>query len=237
MGKTDEKLLIDGKRLDGRKPSDIRDIEMKVGVIPNANGSSFVRFGKTAAIAAVYGPRPLFPRFLRQSDTGVLKVRYNMIPFSVDDRKRPGPSRRETEISKVIRLAFEGNLFLKNYPETVVDVYVEIIEADGSTRVTAINAASLALADAGIPMRDLIVGLSGGKIEDTLVLDVNGIEDNNSEADVPMAILPTKKEVTLLQMDGRMKPEELKDLVKNVMNASQQIYEKQVEVLRKKYTE
>ena len=237
MGKTNEKLLIKGKRLDGRGPNDIRDMEMRVGVIPNANGSSFVRFGRTTAIGAVYGPRPLFPRFLRESDTGILKVRYNMIPFSVDERIRPGPSRRETEISKVIRTAFEGNLFLKNYPQTVVDVYVEIIQADGSTRVTSINAASLALADAGVPMRDLVVGLSGGKIDDTLVLDLNGIEDNNSEADIPMAILPTKKEVTLLQMDGRLKPEEVKDIVKNVINASKKIYEKQVEALRTNYNE
>jgi exosome complex component RRP41 len=237
MGKTDVKLLVKGKRLDGRGPFDIRDMEMKVGVIPNAEGSSFVRFGETAVIAAVYGPRPLFPRFLRESETGILKVRYNMLPFSVDDRKRPGPSRRETEISKVIRMGFEGNLFLKNYPETVVDVYIEVIQADGSTRVTSINAASLALADAGVPMRDLVVGLSAGKIEDTLVLDLNGLEDNNSDADVPMAIFPTKKEVTLLQMDGRLKPEELKDLIKNIINASTKVYENQVEALRRKYTE
>ena len=52
-----------------------------------------------------------------------------------------------------------------------------------------------------------------------------------------MAMLPTKKEATLLQMDGRLKPEELKDLIKNVMNASQKVYEKQAEALRKKYTE
>ncbi|OGI15862.1 exosome complex exonuclease Rrp41 [Candidatus Micrarchaeota archaeon RBG_16_49_10] len=237
MGKTEQKMIANGKRLDGRGPLDLREIEMKVGVIPNANGSSYVRFGKTAVIAGVYGPRPLFPRFLRESDTGILKVRYNMIPFSVDDRKRPGPSRRETEISKVIRMAFEGNLFLKNYPQTGVNLYLEVIEADGSTRVTSINAASLALADAGVPMRDFVVGLSGGKIDGTLILDLNGLEDNNSDADMPMAVLPTKKEVTLLQMDGRMNPEELKDLIKHVIDASGAIYEKQAEALRKKYIE
>lgn len=237
MVKTDEKLIVKGKRLDGRGPNDIREMEMKAGIIPNANGSSFVRFGRTTAVGAVYGPRPLFPRFLRNSETGILKVRYNMVPFSVDERIRPGPSRRETEISKVIRSSFEESLFLRNYPETVVDVYVEIIQADGSTRVTAINAASLALADAGVPMRDLVIGLSGGKIDDTLVLDLNGIEDNNSDADVPMAVLPTKKEVTLLQMDGRLKPDEFKDIVKNVINASQDVYKKQVEALRNKYNE
>ena len=118
-----------------------------------------------------------------------------------------------------------------------MNLYLEVIEADGSTRVTSINAASLALADAGVPMRDFVVGLSVGKIDGTLILDLNVLEDNNSDADMPMAVLPTKKEVTLLQMDGRMNPEELKDLIKHVIDASGAIYEKQAEALRKKYIE
>mgnify|MGYP000321251613 CR=1 FL=1 len=192
--KTEEKLIVNGKRIDGRKPEEIRKIEMKVGVIPNANGSAQVRFGNTIAIVGVYGPRPLFPRHLQRSDTGILQCRYTMAPFSVDERKRPGPSRRAIEISKVTRLALEPALFLEEYPRTVVDVYIDIIQADGSTRVTGINAASLALADAGVPMKDLVVALSGGKIDNTLIIDLCGKEDNYSEADIPIAFLPRKKD-------------------------------------------
>ncbi len=194
-------LIKDGKRLDGRKPLEVREVEMKVGVIPNANGSSMVRFGKTIAMAAVYGPRMLYPKHLQESDRGIVQCRYNMAPFSVEERVKPGSSRREVEISKVIRLALEPALFLENYPKTGIDIYIEIIQADGSTRVASINAASLALADAGVPMRDLVVALSGGKINNELILDLNGLEDNNSEADMPLAFLPNKKEITLLQMD------------------------------------
>ncbi len=237
MKKSEEKLIIKGKRLDGRKPDEVRKIEMEVGVIPNANGSARVSFGKTIVIAAVYGPRPLFPRFLRESDRAILKVKYDMATFSVEERKRPGPSRRGTEISKVMRLALEPALFLENYPKTVVDVYAEVLQADGSTRVTCINAASLALADAGIPMKDLVVGLSGGKIDGKLVLDLCGKEDNNSEADIPIAFMPTKNKITLLQMDGRLNPEEVKTIIKNVLKAGQDVYKKQVQALKKKYSE
>jgi len=237
MMKTDEKMIVKGKRLDGRKPDDLRKIEMEVGVIPNADGSSKVSFGKTTAIAAVYGPRSLFPRHLQESESGIIQFKYDMATFSVDDRKRPGPSRRETEISKVARLAIEPVLFLKNYPKTTVDVFVEILQADGSTRVTAINAASLALADAGVPMRDLVVGLSGGKVDDTLILDLCGKEDNYSDADVPMAFLPNKNEITLLQMDGRLTPEETKQIIRNILHAGKEIYKKQVETLKRKYSE
>jgi len=235
--KTEEKLIIKGKRIDGRKPDEIREIEMKVGVIPNANGSAQVRFGNTIAIAGVYGPRPLYPKHLQKSDTGILQCRYNMAPFSVDERISPGPSRRSTEITKVTRLALEPALFLEEYPETVVDVYIEILQADGSTRVTGINAASLALADAGVPMRDLVVALSGGKIDDTMIIDLCGKEDNYSEADMPVAFLPRRKEITLLQMDGMLTSEEVKHIIKMILKAGEKIYEKQKEVLRKKYKE
>jgi len=160
-----------------------------------------------------------------------------MAPFSVDERIRPGPSRRETEISKVTRLALEPALFLEKYPETVVDVYIEIIQADGSTRVTGINAASLALADAGVPMRDLVVALSGGKIDGTTIIDLCGKEDNYSVADIPLAFLPRKGEITLLQMDGQLTPDEMKTIIKNVIKAGKKVYEKQKEALRKKYQE
>jgi exosome complex component RRP41 len=235
--KTDEKLIMNGRRLDGRKKDEIRKIEMKVGVIPNANGSAQVRFGDTVAIAGVYGPRPLFPKHLQESDRAIIKCRYNMTPFSVEERVRPGPSRRAIEISKVTRLALEPALFLEDYPETVVDVYIEILQADGSTRVTGINAASLALADAGVPMKDLVVALSGGKINDTLVLDLCGKEDNYSDADIPIAFMPRKKEITLLQMDGELTPQEIKTIIKNVLKAGEEVYKKQKEALMKKYEE
>jgi len=233
--KTNEKLIVKGKRLDGRKPDEIREIEMKVGVIPNANGSAQVRFGNTIAIAGVYGPRELFPKHRQERDKAIIQCRYNMAPFSVDERKRPGPSRRAIEISKVTRLALEPALFLEDYPEMVVDVYIEILQADGSTRVTGINAASLALADAGVPMKDLVVALSGGKIDDKIIIDLCGKEDNYSEADIPVAFLPRKKDITLLQMDGQLTSQEIKDVLKNILKAGEIVYKKQKEILIKKY--
>ncbi len=118
----------------------------------------------------------------------------------------------------------------------VVDVYIEILQADGSTRVTGINAASLALADAGVPMKDLVVALSGGKVDDTLVIDLCGKEDNYGKADIPIVFLPRKKEITLLQMDGQLTPEEIKNILKNVLKAGETIYKKQKEALKKKYS-
>ena len=164
-----------------------------------------------------------------------MRVRYNMAPFSVTDRKSPGPDRRSVEISKVIRLALEPVIFLGEFPKATIDVFVEILQADGSTRVTGINAASLALASAGIPMKDMVTACSVGKIGDTLILDLNGIEDNNSEADISFAFMPSKEKVTLFQMDGNLITEEIKRLLEVAKDACKKIYEMQKGVIREKY--
>lgn len=235
MVKTDESLIVGGKRLDGRALDDMRPVKMEVNVIDRADGSAQASFGKTEAIVSVFGPRKLFPRFLQESDTGILRCRYNMAPFSVDDRKRPGPSRRSIEISKVARLAFEPATFLDEFPKTVVDIFIEIIKADGSTRVTGINAASIALAVAGVPMRDLVAACSVGKIDDQLIVDLNGIEDNNSDCDLAFAMMPSKKQVTLLQMDGRVTKEELFSLIDTAEKTCGKIYEMQKAAIKAAY--
>jgi len=235
MGKQEIKLMVDGKRLDGRLPDQLREIDMKVGVVDSADGSALVKFGNTVAIAAVRGPRELYPRYLQESDTGILRCRYNMAPFSVTDRKSPGPDRRSVEISKVMRLALEPVIFLEEFPKATIDVFVEILQADGSTRVTGINAVSLALASAGIPMRDMVIACSIGKIDDTLIVDLNGIEDNNSQADISFAFMPTKEKVTLLQMDGCLTQEEIKKLLEVAKNTCKKIYEIQKNTIKEKY--
>jgi exosome complex component RRP41 len=233
--KSEEKLIIDGKRLDGRALNELREVDMKIGVVDRATGSALVRFGNTVAIAAVYGPRELFPRFLQQSEAGILRVRYNMAPFSVDDRKSPGPDRRSVEISKVIRSALEDVIFLEEFPKATIDVFVEILQADGSTRVTAINAASLALASAGIPMRDLVSACSVGKIDSELIVDLNGKEDNFGETDMALAMQGAEKNVTLLQMDGILTNQEFEKLMKFAKENCEKIYELQKKVLKEHY--
>ena len=237
MVKTNEKLIVKGKRLDGRAVEDLRPVKMDADVIERADGSAQVVFGNTETIVSVYGPRKLYPRFLQESDTGILRCRYNMAPFSVEDRKRPGVSRRSIEISKVTRLALKPATFLRDFPKTVVDVFIEVLRGDGSTRVSGINAASIALATAGIPMRDLVVACSVGKIGDKLIVDLNGLEDNNSEADIAFAIMPTKEKVTLLQMDGRLTKKELFDALDLAKKTCEKIYQMQKSALKESFKE
>ena len=231
-----EKLIIDGKRLDGRLPDELRPLKIQAGILKRADGSAYVELGENKVLAAVYGPREMHPRHLQQSDTAVLRCRYNMAPFSVEERKRPGPDRRSVEISKVTREAIEPVVFLELYPKSVIDVFIEILQANAGTRTTGITAASVALADAGVPMRDLISAIAVGKVDDTIVLDLNKEEDNWGTSDMPIALMPRKKLITLLQMDGHFTDEEFKQALGLAFKGCEQIYEAQKQALRERYS-
>jgi exosome complex component RRP41 len=236
MSEKPEKLIDKkGLRLDGRKPDELRPIKIEVGVLSNADGSAYIEQGKNKILAAVFGPREMHPKHLSLPDRMVLRCRYHMAPFSVQERKSPAPSRREVELSKVIRDSLEPSLFVEYYPRTGIDVFVEVLQADGGTRCASITAASLAIADAGIPMRDLVVACAAGKVDNAVVLDLMDTEDKVGVADVPVAFMPNLNAVTLLQMDGILTPEEFESAVNLAMEGCRKIYALQKEALKTKY--
>ncbi len=229
------KLIVNGKRLDGRKPDEIRPIKIEAGVLERADGSAYVEYGGTHAIAAVYGPREMHPRHLTEPQKAVLRVKYDMIPFSVSDRKRPGPDRRSIEISKVIRESLEPVVMLEHYPKTVIDVFIEIVQADAGTRIAGLTAASVALADAGIEMTDMIAGCTAGKVNGVVCIDIDGAEDNNGEADLPVAYAPRTGQITLLQMDGQMTKDEYEKALDYAIDGCKKVHALQMAALKKKY--
>ncbi|MEM2210393.1 MAG: exosome complex exonuclease Rrp41 [Nitrososphaerales archaeon] len=229
--------LIDenGLRVDGRRVDELRPIKIEVGVLKNANGSASIELGKNKIIAAVYGPKEVHPKHMARPDRSLLRCRYHMSPFSTETRKSPAPSRREVEISKVIREALEPALILEDYPRTAIDVYIEVLQADGGSRVASITAASTALADAGINMRDLVTGCAVGKVDGQIVLDLNDIEDKEGEVDMPIAIMLNLNQITLFQLEGILTPEEFKKAFEMALEGCKKIYQIQREALIKKY--
>jgi len=234
--KAPEKLINeDGTRLDGRRFDQLRPLKIEVGILGNADGSAYIEQGKNKILAAVYGPKELHPKHLALPDRALLQCRYHMAPFSVQERKSPAPSRREIELSKVIRQALEPSVFAEYYPRTSIDVFIEVLQADGGTRCAGITVASLALADAGIPMRDLVASCAAGKVEDNLVLDLTDVEDKGGKADLPLAFMPNLNAITLLQMDGDLTIDEFEKVLNLAVEGSRQIYTFQKEALKAKY--
>ncbi len=225
----------EGLRLDGRRWDELRPLKLDIGTLEKADGSAYLEWGKNKILAAVYGPREVKPRHLALPDRALLRCRYHMAPFSTEERKNPAPSRREVELSKVIREALEPSIFTELYPRIGIDVFIEVLQSDGGTRCAGITATSLALADAGIPLRDLVVACAAGKIDGQIVLDLSDPEDQRGEADLPLAIMPRSGEVCLLQMDGSLTGEEFEKAFKLAIEGCGKVYQFQKEILKNKF--
>jgi len=233
---TKKKLISDaGVRTDGRRWNELRPIRMEVGQLKNADGSAYIEFGKNKIVAAVYGPKEVHPKHMVLPDRALIRCRYHMAPFSVDERKNPAPSRREIEISKVIREALEPALIAEDYPRAAIEIFVEVLQSDGGSRVAGITASSLALSDAGINMRDLVVGCSSGIVDGQVVLDLNDTEDKEGSGDMPVAFMPNLNQVTLLQVDGIYTPENFRKAFELAMTGGRMVYEMQRKALLEKY--
>ncbi|TXG59153.1 hypothetical protein EZV62_016982 [Acer yangbiense] len=195
----------EGLRLDGRRPTEMRQLRAEIGVISKADGSAMFEMGNTKVIAAVYGPREVQNKGQQIIDHALVRCEYSMANFSTGDRlRKPKGDRRSIEISLVIRQTMEACIMTHLMPRSQIDIFVQVLQADGGTRSACINAATLALADAGIPMCDLVTSCSAGYLNSTPLLDLNYIEDSAGGADVTVGILPTLDKVTLLQMDAKL---------------------------------
>jgi exosome complex component RRP41 len=234
---SDVKLIDEeGVRLDGRALDELRPIRIEAGVLERADGSCYLEWGSNKVLVGVYGPREVHPKHMQNPLKGIVQARYNMASFSVSERKRPGPDRRAVEISKIISEALECVVLTDQFPRTTVDVYIEVIEASAGTRCAGLTAASVALADAGIPMKDLVVSIASGKINGKLALDLGKAEDNFGQADVPFAMVPRTGEVVLLQMDGHLTIKEFDKILDMNVRAATQVYELQKQALVKRYS-
>lgn len=233
--KTAQLINSDGLRVDGRRIDELRPIKLEVGVLDKADGSAYIEHGKNKILAAVYGPREAHPKHIALADRAVVRCRYHMAPFSTEERKSPAPSRRELELSKVIRESLEPSIMSEYFPRATIDIFIEVLQADAGTRCAGITSAALALADAGIPMKELVAGCAAGKIEGKVVLDLSDIEDKQGEADLPVALMARSNVVTLLQMDGSLTADEFNQAFDMATEACRKIYEMQREALKTKY--
>ena len=228
------------KRLDGRNPEDLRDVEAKAGIIENADGSGYFKIGKTWAYAAVYGPKEIVPRFMMKHDKGILRVNYNMMPFSGQgERVRPGPNRRAKELSMVSGKALEGVLDLTKFKNSGVEVFIELPQTDAGSRCAGICAASIALADAGFVMKDMVAAIAVGRVRGEIVVDLSyeeeADESKGGAVDTALAMIPSTGEVTLLQMDGKVSKDELMKSIIMGKEACKKIVEIQRQAIKDKY--
>ncbi len=238
MTKEEKKVYVNkkGLRLDGRKIDELRPLTIKAGVLKNAKGSCYLEWGQNKVLVSVQGPREVLPKHFSDPFKAIVKFNYRMAAFSVPDRKNPKPGRRDIEISKVCGEALEKAIMLEKFPNTQIEVWAQVLDSNAGSRVAVLTAASVALADAGIPMKDLVTAVAVGRAGGKIILDLNKEEEDAPDAvDMPIALMTSSNEIVLLQMDGLFSKTEWDEAYELASKALEQIKEKQVQALKEQF--
>ncbi|VEU33331.1 unnamed protein product [Pseudo-nitzschia multistriata] len=212
-------LALSNLRNDGRKPGEIRRMRVQLGPASNTasgdavGGSALVEMGLTVAMATVRGPVACLRRSDELPDRAVVDVSVRAVPFAPTDRRvtNPNTDRRLIEAGHLLKRALEATILLRLYPKSRIEVRVVVLADDGGRLCAAINAASAALIDAGIPMRDVLsacsAGYAGGTTDTTLV-DLNRREESPQQGKnavcLPCAMLPQRGTLVLSQCEARL---------------------------------
>lgn len=201
------RIVDEGVRPDGRGPDDIRELSSEVGISPRAHGSGLFRRGRTQvlAIATLGTPREaqrldnLYPeesqRFMHH---------YNFPPYSTGETWfLRGPKRREIGHGKLAETAVRPLIPTEEEFPYTIRVVSEVLSSNGSTSQASVCATSLALMDAGVPLKSAVAGVAMGMIKEgdkiAILSDIQGMEDHFGDMDFKVA--GTREGVTALQMD------------------------------------
>ena len=209
----------------------VRDSISHLGIVTKANGSCYVETSGTKLVCAVYGPRDYIRR-QQYSNTGRLSCEVNFAPFSRQSRVKPQAD-AEKELRNRLVEAIQCAVCLDSFPKAQVDIYVTVLEDNGSTLSHAIVASSIALADAGIEMFDMVTSSSLIFNEDSYLIDPcsREIAHATTQGSLTLAFLPSLNQVSCLLSDGQCDIEDSKKLINVAIEACLRLHSSMRECL------
>jgi len=201
-----------GLRIDGRQINELRKINCKLGVFEQADGSAYLEMGHTNVLAAVFGPHEVSRgpggkhRQTSLHDRAYVNCQYSQATFSTIERKRkPRADIRSLELTNNIREIFDNVILTSLFPNSQIDIFLEVLQSDGSNMSACINAATLALIHAGIPIKDFVTSCSATIIDEKTLVDVSHFEESTSNLPVlTLSILPKSKQIVSMESSGRI---------------------------------
>lgn len=202
-------VLEEGIRIDGRKPRELRPIWCEVGILPRTHGSAIFTRGQTQSLGITTLGSASDVQFIDDIEEEGFKrfmLHYNFPPFSTGEVKKLGPvSRREIGHGHLAERAIEAVLPSEEEFPYTIRVVSEILESNGSSSMATVCSSSLALVDAGVPIKELVAGIALGIVLDEktgkydLIVDIQGLEDKFGDMDFKVA--GTRDKITAFQMD------------------------------------
>ncbi|XP_057534003.1 exosome complex component RRP41-like isoform X2 [Amaranthus tricolor] len=194
---------------------------LKTGVVSAAAGSACAEFGNTKVIVSVFGPRES-KKAMMYSNVGRLNCSVSYTPFATHVR---GQVSEHKEFSSVLHKALEGAIILESFPKTTVDVFALVTESGGSELPVIVSCASLALADAGILMYDLVAAVSLSSLGNNLIIDPLLEEERNEDGSLMLTYMPSRSEVTQLTITGEWTAPKMHEGMELCLDASRKLAE------------
>ncbi|KAI9757780.1 MAG: Exosome non-catalytic core component [Chaenotheca gracillima] len=228
-------------RLDGRRWNELRRMHAQISTQAAADGSSYLEMGNTKVICTVIGPTEG-----RKSGAGggssdaEVRVDLGIAGFSGVERKKRGRGdKRVSEMQSTIANAFSSSLFTHLYPHSTIEIHLHVLNQDGSILAACLNAATLALIDAGIPMADYVVACTAGLTSPSNsnedadpLLDINGLEEQELPT-ITVATLGASENVSVLIMESRIHVGRLESMLAVGVDGCKQVREILDDVIRR----
>ncbi|GAB2275068.1 Exosome complex component RRP41-like [Dionaea muscipula] len=205
----------DWVRSDGRLFHQCRPAFFRTGAVTAAAGSAYAELGDTKVIVSVFGPRES-KKAMMYSDTGRLNCNVSYTTFATSVR---GQGSDHKEFSSMLHKALEGAIILESFPKTTVDVFALVLETSGSDLPLIVSCASLALADAGIMIYDLVTAVSVSCHGSNLILDPLVEEESYQEGSLMITYMPSREEVTQLTITGEWSPTRIHEAMNLCLSA------------------
>lgn len=221
-----EFISPEGLRLDGRRAKELRKIDCQLALFSRVDGSAYYEQGNTKVMASIYGPHEVTQRRDAMHDRAHINCEYSMAAFSTSERKKYSKQdRRFTEIAMMIRQTFETVILTHLFPRCQISIFITVLQDHGGARAAAINATTLALINAGIPMSSFLCACSAGLIDNTPVLDLNYVEKAGNNAELVVAVDPKTENISYSQMDNKLPLDQLSTVLALAIKGSQQIHQ------------
>lgn len=218
-------MTPEGLRVDGRRAGEIRKINCQMGTCSHGDGSSTFQMGNTLVVATVNGPKESAYKSRAEHDRAIITCEFSMSSFSTTDRMERRPrDRQSVEVASTVQQIMESTVLVSLFSKSQIDIHLQVIEADSGVVAACINATTLALIDAGIPMKDYVCACGVSQIDDSILLDTNSTELVWGCAELTIAYLPRTEEISALQLENRLPLSGYEELVKLGVEGCKQMY-------------
>ncbi|EAZ63552.2 3'-_5' exoribonuclease [Scheffersomyces stipitis CBS 6054] len=214
----------EGLRIDGRRWNEIRNFECRINTHPNSSdGSSYIEQGNTKVICVVQGPMEPALRSQANSNEATLEVNLSVANFSTTERKKRSKSeKRMVQLKTTLERTFQQSVMCNLYPRTLIRIDLHVLSQDGGMLAACTNAMTLALIDAGVSMYDYVAAMTAGLHDQTPLLDMNGLEENDMST-LTIGVIGKSEKLSLLMLEDKIPLDRLESVLAIAIAGSHKI--------------